>query len=124
NIQKYTNLQEFYKVIDSLLEEENNWERVTVKRLEALIDINLRLIHQQTETNTAQILRNKILKLSEQINEKFDTANAHNLAFRIQGIAQGLFSETKIDFTKSIPFEIQKIILMELTPKEVKVFKT
>ncbi len=54
--------------------------------------------------------------LSDKINEKFTSSSAHNLAFVIIGLAQGLFSkeEDKYDYTSQLPVEVRQKIYAEL----------
>jgi hypothetical protein len=119
--QKFDNFPNFYTALDSILKDEKEWKKVSVNGIKNFINLNLGWILAQTQNVTiapnAQELKDKLLNLSNKINEKFEVIPAaHNLAFEIMGIAQGIFSkeEDKLDFTSELPSEIKQKIYSEL----------
>jgi len=120
----YKNIHSLANQFDYVLNFQS-WKEsgVTLQYLENLIDLfNLRTILSQTENaETAPALQKKMLALSTRINtegNEYQTPQFNELAFRIMGIAKGIFNVgTKPDWN-SLPMELIKEIFSHVVKKK------
>ncbi len=94
-----------------------NFDQHKTWELNNLIDNNLRMILQQTETPQSKDLQANLLALSNKINKEINTPQAHELSFNIMGLALGLFSTEKNNYLQDeIPSDVFSVILNNLNP--------
>ncbi len=96
------------------------YEQKKVREINNFIYQNLRTILQQTETLEAKDLQANLLALSNRINKKIDSPQAHKLAFEIMGLALGLLSDEKKNYLQGeIPSDVFSIIVHNLNPRKL-----